>query len=66
MKNTTAQKPRRAEQSLAPGLRYFLERVAVPHAFQVLLTGRHDIRVPDINGCKIRILPAARLLCNLP
>ena len=55
-----------SEQPLDSGLKYLLERVTIPYAFQVSLAGRHDFRVPDINGCKVRALPAAKFLGNLP
>jgi predicted AAA+ superfamily ATPase len=55
-----------SEQTVDPGLKYFLERVRVPYAFQISLSGQHDFRAPDINGCKVRVLPAAKFLANLP
>ncbi len=48
------------------GLRYLLERVRVPHAFQVSLRGTLDVRAPDIHGCAVRRMPAAKFLANLP
>jgi len=54
------------ERPLDASLKYLLERVKIPHAFQVSLNGTNDWRPPDINGCRIRILPAARLLASLP
>ncbi|HLG19876.1 MAG TPA: AAA family ATPase [Bdellovibrionota bacterium] len=54
------------EQSLDPNLKYLLERVAIPYAFQISLHGSNDWRPADICGCQIRILPAARFLANLP
>lgn len=54
------------DRPLAPSLKYLLERVKVPHAFQVSLNGKLDWRPPDINGCRIRILPATRFLASLP
>ena len=45
------------DRSIA-SLRYFLERVSVPYAFQLSLNGKLDYRVPDINGSVIRIMPA--------
>jgi len=55
-----------SEQPLDRNLKYFLERVKVPYAFQVHLHGTKDYRVEDINGCQVRILPAEKLLANLP
>lgn len=48
------------------GLRYLLERVRIPYAFQVSLTGSTDTRLPDINGAKVRLVPATRFLASLP
>ncbi len=55
-----------AEQDIDAGLRYLLERVAVPHAFQVHLRGRRERRVPDIGRSRVRQVSGARLLANLP
>ena len=54
------------DNPLDRSLKYLLERVRIPHAFQVSLNGTRDWRPPDINGCKIRVLPAAKFLVNLP
>jgi hypothetical protein len=54
------------DRPLDTGLRYLLERVRIPHAFQVSLRGTADTRLPDINGCRVRCVPATRLLANLP
>jgi hypothetical protein len=54
-----------SESELAPGLRYFVERVRVPHAFQVVLTGR-ERRLEDIGSTQVRIVSAQKLLSNLP
>jgi len=54
------------DRPLDPNLRYFLERESIPYAFQISLKGKLDYRVPDINGAKIRIMPAALFLVNLP
>lgn len=55
-----------SDQPLDSSLKYFLERVKVPYAYQVSLNGTKDYRAPDINGAKIRILPATTFLSNLP
>lgn len=55
-----------SEQSLDPNLRYLLERVKIPYAFQVHLNGSKQWQVEDINGCKVFILPATKFLANLP
>jgi hypothetical protein len=54
------------DRPLDSSLKYLLERVKIPHALQVSLHGTKDWRPPDINGARIRILPAARFLSNLP
>jgi len=54
------------DRPLDSNLKYFLERVFVPYAFQISLKGTKDYRVPDINGCKVRIMPSENLLVNLP
>lgn len=51
---------------LDPGLRYFVERVAVPHAFQIALSGGTDRFLPDVGAHGVRLLPATKLLVNLP
>jgi hypothetical protein len=55
-----------AEQDLDSGLRYLLDRVPVPHAFQVHLHGRRERRVPDIGRATVRHVSAARFLASLP
>lgn len=55
-----------AEQPFDGGLRYLLERVAIPFAFQVHLRGGRERRVEDIGTSRIRHVSAARLLANLP
>jgi hypothetical protein len=54
------------DRPLDPGLRYLLERVAIPHAFQVSVRGKVDRRLPDIGTHGVRMVPAARFLGNLP
>lgn len=54
------------EQQLDSSLRYLLERVKIPFAFQLSHHGTKDWRPPDINGCRLRICPATRFLANLP
>lgn len=53
------------DRPLDPNLKYFLERVRVPYAFQISLNGTKDFKPPAINGCQIRILPAAKFLSHL-
>jgi hypothetical protein len=54
------------ERPLDRGLKYLLERVRIPFAFQVSLEGTRDWRSNNINGCRVSLLPAARFLANLP
>ncbi len=53
-------------QPLDSNLKYFLERVKTPYAFQIHLQGTLDKELPSINGCRPLILPAAKFLANLP
>ncbi len=50
---------------VASGLRYFVERVRVPHAFQVFLRGGEG-REQRIGASTVVIVPASRFLANLP
>ncbi len=54
------------DRPLDPNLRYLLERVRIPHAVQVSLHGTLDSRLADVNGCRVRLVPAARFLAHLP
>ena len=53
-------------QDLDRNLKYLLERVKVPYAFQIHLEGDEDYRVKSINEAYVRILPAGKFLANLP
>lgn len=53
------------DQSLDPNLKYLLERVKIPYAFQISLHGNTDWQPPSINGCQIRIMPASKFLGQL-
>jgi len=55
-----------SEQKLDANLKYFLERVKCPFAFQLQLKSRDDYSHPDINGCKIRLVPVGKFLAALP
>jgi uncharacterized protein len=55
-----------AEQGIDAGLRYLLERVRVPYAFQVHLRGGRERRAPDVGKAVVRQVSAARLLASLP
>lgn len=55
-----------SEQPLDSGVRYLLERVPVPFAFQVHLRGGRERRAVDVGKSVVRHVSAARLLANLP
>lgn len=48
-----------------PNLKYLLERVSFPFAFQLSLAGKKDWEPPVINGCFIRNMPVSTFLSNL-
>lgn len=54
------------DQPVDRGLRYLVERLAIPFAFQVSLRGTADRFVPDIGTSGVRLVPAVRFLANLP
>ncbi|MBI5481801.1 MAG: ATP-binding protein [Deltaproteobacteria bacterium] len=54
------------ESDLAPGLRYFIERLQPEVAFQVVLDPARERRLPDIGGARVEVVSAARFLANLP
>ena len=55
-----------ADERLDHGLRYLLERLRIPYAFQVSLNSTEDFVAAEILGCRVRILPVDRFLLNLP
>jgi predicted AAA+ superfamily ATPase len=55
-----------SDSSLDSSLSYLLKRVKIPYAFQIYLNGTKYQKLPEINGCKIQIIPAEKLLVNLP
>jgi len=55
-----------SEEPLDAGLRYLLQRVAVPYAFQVHTHVGRERRVADVGRSAVRHVSAARLLANLP
>lgn len=57
---------KQSAQGLDSSLKYFLERVRVPYAFQIHAQGDADHWVPSIQGCRVRIMPVARFLARLP
>ena len=55
-----------SESELVPGLRYFVERARPDAAFQVVLRGARERRLPDIGPTRVEIVSANRFLANLP
>lgn len=55
-----------SEQDFDNNLKYLLERVKIPYAFQVALDGDTFKRLQNINNSIIHILPAYIFLNNLP
>jgi predicted AAA+ superfamily ATPase len=53
------------DRPLDPNLKYFLERVPTPFAFQVSLRGRKDALLAPINGCRVRSMTGSRFLAQL-
>jgi predicted AAA+ superfamily ATPase len=53
------------EQGLDPNLKYLLERVRFPYAFQIFLQGTKHWAPKPINGCSVRLLPAETFLAHL-
>jgi hypothetical protein len=54
------------DRPLDSGLRYLLERVRIPFAFQLSAKGDVDSLARIINGCRVRLVPATHFLINLP
>ncbi len=54
-----------SDRSLDPSLKYFLERVKVPYAYQISLESGVHKRLPDINGAETWLMPGATFLANL-
>ncbi|MBI4367324.1 MAG: ATP-binding protein [Deltaproteobacteria bacterium] len=52
--------------SLAPGLKYLLERVPVPHGFQVHFQGGEKTKAITVGSATIYCTPATRFLAQLP
>ncbi|MGQ0505206.1 MAG: ATP-binding protein [Myxococcaceae bacterium] len=53
-------------QQLDSGLKYLLERVRVPYAFQLSAKSEGHIRLPKIGSTEVHLLPAAAFLACLP
>jgi predicted AAA+ superfamily ATPase len=54
------------EGPVESGLRYLLERFAIPHAFQVHARGGREARGEVVGKTRVRHISAARLLASLP
>lgn len=55
-----------SEQELDRGLKYFLEHVRCPYAFQLHLKSKRSWKMESINGAKILAIPITRFLAQLP
>ncbi|MGB0680591.1 MAG: DUF4143 domain-containing protein [Polyangiales bacterium] len=55
-----------SDEGLDRGLRYLVERVAIPHVFQVAIHGKNHRFLPDVGAHGVHLLPVSRLLANLP
>lgn len=55
-----------SDSTLSPSLKYYLERIKVPYAFQIVLEPKNERTLEPINGARVRIVSAARFLANLP
>lgn len=55
-----------SDSDLAPPLRYFAERARPRYAFQVVLRGARERRLPDIGPTELRVISADRFLAQLP
>jgi hypothetical protein len=53
-------------RTLDPNLKYLLERVKVPFAFQISATGKDHVRLPDGAGCEVHQMSAVQFLSGLP
>ena len=53
------------DRPLDSSLKYLLERVKIPYAFQISLRGKSDVMLPPINGSRVRLMPGARCLADL-
>jgi hypothetical protein len=54
------------ERALDPSVKYFVERVDVPYAFQLNARGGTHVRLPAIGTCEVHSIPAALFLAGLP
>lgn len=57
---------KQSDRPLDPGLRYLLQRVQIPYAFQISLTGTTHTRLPQVGQSEVHLMPAARFLSALP
>jgi uncharacterized protein len=55
-----------SQSALSPSLKYYLQRIKVPYAFQVVLDTKNERALEPINGARVRLVSAARFLANLP
>ena len=55
-----------SDRPVDPNLKYLLQKVSFPYAFQISRLGIKDYETESIGGCRVRVMPAIRLLANLP
>jgi hypothetical protein len=53
------------DRPLDTNLKYLIERVSIPLAFQVSFAGTNDVFLPNIGKHGVRLVPARRFLANL-
>lgn len=54
------------DRPLDAGLKYLLERIGIPNAFQISLKGEKDYVAPKVKNTAVRLCPAHRFLIQLP
>jgi hypothetical protein len=54
-----------SECDLDHNLRYLLQRVKIPYAFQIHLNGSKYKHYESINGSRVMVVPADEFLLNL-
>lgn len=57
---------KQSARDIDKNLKYLLERVYIPYAFQVHLEGNENYRVENINNSQVRVMPIDAFLINLP
>ncbi len=55
-----------SDRPLDTNLKYLLERIKIPMAFQISKNGTNDFLSPPFGGCRVRVMPAEKFLRSLP